>query len=220
MSTEDMRVKSRLSNRLARLARAVLEPEHRVDPATVTIKKNNGSFEIPDCKNCRDRCCVHPRRDEGILLSLRDIATFVDSGLGDFIVGRYTFKKKNGTVQPEIDQMPRLKKRKGNCIFYDEDSGLCTEYGLRPTICRRFPYEVDYRNTKSGAVPIARFISEVSCPTISIRYKENSVQQMVADAIENENMSIEDEQLLPQHHKELRKMGFGPYLPAPKDCPT
>ena len=84
---------------------------------------------------------MHKKRDEGILLSLRDIATLTDSGLEEFIVGRYTFKKKKGKVLPEIDKMPRLKKNNGNCIFYEEESGLCTQYGLRPTICRRFPYE-------------------------------------------------------------------------------
>ena len=215
----DLRVRGRLSKKLNRLARAVLETRGLVDPAAVRVKKKRGSFEVPDCSNCMDRCCVHKKPGEGILLSLRDIANLVDSDLGDFIVGRYTFKKKKGQVLPEIDKMPRLKKKSGNCIFYEEKSGLCTQYGLRPTICRRFPYEVDHENTKSHEIPIVRFIPELPCPTISIRDYGESVRQLVEDATEDENISFEDDQLLPRHHEELRKMGFGPYLPNPEDCP-
>ncbi|MGB0910772.1 MAG: YkgJ family cysteine cluster protein [Nitrospirales bacterium] len=221
MNTMDTRVKGTLSKKLHRLGRAVLETDELVDPAMVKVKKNRGSFEIPDCRNCLDRCCVHKKVGEGILLSLRDIATLVDSGLGDYIVGRYTFKKKKGQVIPEVDKMPRLKSQKnGNCVFYDEEPGLCTQYGLRPTICRRFPYEVDYEMRKSGEVPIARFISGLPCPKISTRDYGETVQQLVVDAVEDENISLEDDQLLPKHHEALRKMGFGPYLPSPEDCPS
>ncbi|GJL63676.1 MAG: hypothetical protein NPIRA04_23300 [Nitrospirales bacterium] len=219
MSITDSRKKGSLSKKLNRLAQAVLANEGLLNPASVKIKKNNGSFEIPDCGTCEDRCCVHKKRGEGILLSLRDIAALVDSGLGDFIIKQFTFKKKKGKVLPEIDQMPRLQSKDGNCIFYDEQSGLCTQYGLRPIICRRFPYEVAYNNTKSGEVPIVRFISGVPCPKNSISYYGESVRQMVNDAIEDENISFEDEELLPGYHEELRKMGFGPYLPNPEECP-
>ncbi len=220
MSIIDSRKKGSLSKKLNRLARVVLETEGVVDPATVKVKKNNGSFEIPDCNKCEDRCCVHKKPGEGILLSLRDIAALVDSGLGDFIEKQFTFKKKKGKVLPEIDQMPRLKSKNGNCIFYDEPSGLCTQYGLRPTICRRFPYEIAYNKTKSGEVPIVSFVSGVPCPKIPIRDYGESVRQMVNDAIEDEKISFEDEELLPQYHEELKKMGFGPYLPNPEDCPS
>ncbi len=216
----DSRVKGTLCKKLKRLARAVLEPEDFLDPATVTIKQNNGSFKVPDCGNCEDRCCVHEGRDEGILLSLWDIAMLVDSGLEDFIVGRYTFSKKNGQVLPEVDKLPRLKKRKGNCIFYEEKSGLCTQYGLRPTICRRFPYEIHHRSTKLAEVPMVRFISGLPCPKISIPDNAETVQQIMADTIEDENISLEDDLLLPTHHQALRTIGFGPYLPHPRDCPS
>ncbi len=219
MNIINIRKKCSLVRKLNRLTQAV-ETEGLVDPASVKIKKSHGSFEIPDCVKCEDRCCVHKKPGEGILLSLRDIAALVDSGLGDCIEKQYTFKKKKGNVLPEVDHMPRLKKQNGNCIFYDAQSGLCTQYDLRPTICRRFPYEVVYKNTKSGEVPIARFIAGLPCPKISSRDNEESVRQMVDDAIEDENISLEDDTLLPEHHQELRKMGFGPYLPNPEDCPS
>ncbi len=215
----DERVKGKLYKKLRNLAGAVLNTEDFVDPGTASVKKTRGAFKVPDCGSCEDRCCVHKKPEEGILLSLWDIATLVDSGLEDFIVGRYTFEKKHGHVLPEVDKLPRLKKRNGNCIFYEEQSGRCTQYGLRPTICRRFPYEVHYKSTKRREIPIVRFMSGLPCPTISISDDEDTVQQYVADTVHDENISLEDDLLLPIYHKQLRKMGFGPYLPGPKNCP-
>ena len=150
MSSKHIRVKRSFSKKLTRLARAVLKTESVVDLSTVKIKKHNGSFKIPDCANCQDRCCVHKKPGEGISFFLsvtsRPLST-ADLG-NSSSVDTHSMKKK-GKVLPEIDRMPRLKKHNGNCIFYDEQYGLCTQYDLRPTICRRFPYEIDYRKTKS-----------------------------------------------------------------------
>ena len=220
MNNGDKRVQGTLTKQLNRLARAVIEPDGLIDSAIVRLKKNKGPFVLPDCQNCDDRCCVHKEAQLGILLSLRDIANLVDGGLQGYIVGRYTFKKRKGKVLPEINKMPRLEKYKGNCIFYDEHTGLCNEYGLRPTICRRFPYEVDYKKTKSRELPLAQFIPEAPCPTISGSVYEEEVRQIALDAVDEENVSIEDELLLPYHHKILREIGFSPYLPSPEECPS
>ena len=220
MNNGDRRVQGNLTKKLNRLVRTVVEPEGLIDPATVRLKRIKGPFEMPDCKNCDDRCCVHKEATLGILLSLRDIANLIDGGLQGYIVGQYTFKKRKGKVLPEINKMPRLEKYKGNCIFYDERSGLCTEYGLRPTICRRFPYEVDYKKTKARELPFAQFIPEAPCPKISGRTYEEDVRQIVIDAVHEENVSLEDEMLLPYHHKKLREIGFSPYLPSPENCPS
>ena len=215
-----MRVEGSLTKKLNRLARAVLEPDKLINPALVRLKNHNGPFQMPDCGSCDDRCCVHKEAHLGILLSLRDIANLVDGGLQSYIVGRYTFKRKKGKVIPEINKMPRLEKYKGNCIFYDEQSGLCNEYGLRPTICRRFPYEIAYNKTQSRELPFARFIPEAPCPKNSGRVYEKDVRQISIDAVHEENVSFEDEMILPYHHQELREIGFSPYLPSPEECPA
>jgi Fe-S-cluster containining protein len=214
----DTRVHGSLTEQLGGLARKQVDPADLLDPDEVPLRNENGPWVMPDCENCSDRCCVHKDVGSGILLSLQDVAALVDSGLEDKIVGRFTFKRsKKGKILPEIDKMPRLAKRLGNCIFYDADTGLCGGYGTRPTICRRFPFEVDYRK-KSGK-PFTRFIQWSHCAKTQGREHEPSIRQMARDAVVDENVSYEDAVLLPDHHEELRAMGFDRYLPPPDECP-
>jgi Fe-S-cluster containining protein len=195
-----------------------MDPKDYLDPKDVPLAREKEPFVVPDCANCTSRCCVHREVGSGILLSLRDVATLVDSGLEDLIVGTFTFRKRQGRILPELDKMPRLAKRQGNCVFYDPVSGLCTQYGDRPTICRRFPYEVDYR--KRTERPFARFIPWAPCRTKKGgRQFEPAVRQMVEDAVEDENVSFEDVVLLPEYIEELREIGFSRFLPPPEECP-
>ncbi len=206
--TVDTRVRGRLTKRLVRFAKQVVEePELERD---IELDHENGPFVVPDCPRCTSKCCVHKEVGSGILLSLQDIANLVDSGLGDLIVGTFTFKRRaDGEV--EIDEMPRLAKRQGNCIFYDEVAGLCNGYGTRPAICRRFPYEVHYR--RGSGKPFARFIPWAPCPKVQKKSFEGAVRQMAADAVDDENFSFEDNMLLPDHIEDLRRIGFARFLP-------
>ncbi len=214
----DTRVKGTLTEGLHQLARENVDPADLLDPDEVKLRSENGPWVMPDCENCTDRCCVHKDVGSGILLSLQDVAALVDSGLGDKIVGRFTFKRsRKGKLLAEIDQMPRLAKRQGNCVFYDAESGLCGGYGTRPTICRRFPFEVDYR--KKSKKPFARFIPWTACTKKQGRENEPAIRQMARDAVVDENVSLEDAMLLPDHHEELRRIGFERFLPPPEECP-
>ncbi len=215
----DTRVTGKMTKKLIKLAKQHVDPEDLVVLEDVAMPSDNGSWEVPDCVNCADRCCVHNERGSGILLSLRDVANLVDSGMGDLIIGTFTFRKKKGRYTEEIDQMPRLAKKAGDCIFYDPGSGRCTGYGTRPTICRRFPYEVEYK--KKTDEPFARFIPWTPCPKVMTGgpEAEGEIRQMVADAVADENISFEDAMLLPDALDELREAGFGRFLPPPKKCP-
>lgn len=214
----DTRVHGPMTRSLARLARKKVDPDDLLDPDEVPLRHEKGPWVTPDCENCADRCCVHKDPGSGILLSLQDVAALVDSGLEDKIVGRFTFKRSSrGKPLPEIDAMPRLAKRRGNCVFYDEDSGRCTGYGTRPTICRRFPFEVDYG--KNGRKPFARFIAWSHCAKKEGPEHETSIRQMARDAVVDENVSYEDAVLLPEHHEKLRAMGFDRFLPPREECP-
>lgn len=217
MDAPDQRVDGPLTRKLTKLARRAVDPEDILDPDVVPLRNANGVYEMPDCANCQDRCCVHKEVGSGILLSLIDVANLVDSGFGDLIVGRFTFKKKNGKITDEIDEMPRLAKRQGNCIFYDEDQGLCTGYEHRPTICRRFPYEVHYK--KKSRAPFARYIPDVPCAKVTGDHHLPAIMKMVREAVIDENVSFEDAVLLPDHHEQLRTMGFDRFLPPPEECP-
>src|SRR5688572_4725476 len=209
----DTRVAGKLTKRLDRLAKKVIEPEDLLDASKIPLEREAGPFVVPNCAKCTLKCCIHKEVGSGILLSLRDVAQLIDSGFGDLIIGTFTFKRdKDGTLQ--LDQMPRLAKKQGHCVFYDQETELCGGYGVRPTICRRFPYEVHYR-VGSGK-PFARFIPWAPCPTDRSPKYEKSVRQMAADSVEDENLSFVDTLLLPDHVEELRRLGFEKVLPPPE----
>jgi len=216
MGERDQRVRGSLTRRLIGLAEDIMEPEDVLDPDTVPIE-NPGGWEMPDCANCVDRCCIHKGRKQGILLSLQDVAHLVDSGLEDLIVGTFTFKHRNGEYLPEVKEMPRLAKRQGYCVFYDPDAGMCNGYAFRPTICRRYPYEVEYR--RGSGRPFARYIPDAPCAKTRGKKYEPAIREMVREAVIDENISLEDSVLLPEHHEELRAMGFDRWLPPPEECP-
>jgi Fe-S-cluster containining protein len=213
----DSRVHGKLTKRLERLAAKAIDEEDLVE-MDIPLERENGTFTAPDCATCEDSCCVHQEVGSGILLSLRDVANLIDSGLEDLIVGTFTFEKsRKGKIKKAIDLMPRLAKKQGNCIFYDPETKLCTGYGYRPTICRRFPYEVHHR--KRSGEPFARFIPWAPCPRLHGEEHEQTVLQMVRDSVHDENISYEDVVLLADHHEELRKMGFAKVLPPRSECP-
>jgi Fe-S-cluster containining protein len=206
-----------LTKKLAELAAEALEPEDMLTRDQVDMEGDGKTFVMPDCANCEDSCCVHEEPDSGILLSLKDVANLIDSGLEDLIVGTYTFKKKRGRITDEIDQLPRLAKKQGNCIFYDPATRLCTGYGYRPVICRRFPYEVhEYKDRERQVI---RFIPWAPCPKLEGPQYEHHIRQMAEDSIEDDNISFEDAVLLGDYVEELRELGFDQVLPPPEECP-
>jgi Fe-S-cluster containining protein len=214
----DTRVSGKLTARLAKIARKHVPASDLLDVNAVPLR-TRVLTRVPDCARCNDRCCVHREPGSGILLSLQDVAHLVDSGLGHLIVGKFTFRRdRRGRFVGDIDEMPRLKKKKsGLCHYYDEKSGKCMGYGVRPTICRRFPYEIAYK--RGTMKPFAQFIPWASCPTVKVPVSHPSALQMARDAAADENVTYEDTVLLPERVEELRRAGFGPYLPPPEECP-
>jgi len=206
----DLRVDGKMTKRLDRFVKKLIEPEEFIDASAVPLEREKNPYVVPVCSKCTQKCCIHKEVGSGIMLSLRDIAQLIDSGLGDLIVGTFTFKRdKDGKL--EMDEMPRLAKKQGYCVFYDRETELCGGYAHRPTICRRFPYEIHYR-VGSGK-PFARFIPWAPCPTARGPKFEDSVRQMVADSVEDENLSYVDAMLLPDHVEDLRRLGFEKVLP-------
>jgi hypothetical protein len=47
-----------------------------------------------------------------------------------------------------------------------------------------------------------------------------AIRQMVHEAVIDENVSLEDAVIVPDHHEELRALGFGRWLPPEWECPT
>lgn len=217
MGSRDRRIEGRLTRRLRKLAREVVDQDDMLDPDEIRMEDGKRRYDMPDCANCADRCCIHKGAKQGILLSLQDVANLVDSGFEDLIVGTFTFKKKKGRILEEIDEMPRLAKKQGYCIFYDPDRGTCTGYAYRPTICRRYPFEVEYK--KGSGKPFARYIPDAPCAKTRGRRYDPAIREMVREAVVDENISLEDALVLPDFHDELRRIGFGKWLPPEKECP-
>jgi Fe-S-cluster containining protein len=215
----DERKNGALVRALQSLSDAHVDPEDLLDPDRIKIRNRDRALIMPDCEKCTERCCVHKDPGSGILLSLQDVAHLADSGLAHLIVGKFSFKRnRHGKILDEVDKMPRLKKQEdGNCYFYDEKAGRCTGYGVRPTICRRFPYEVHYR--KRSGKPFARFIGWSQCPTQEGPEFLPHIEQMARDAAVDENVSYLDAVLLGDYVEELREAGFGEWLPDPSECP-
>jgi Fe-S-cluster containining protein len=217
MGGRDGRVEGRLTRALRQLAREAMDPEDYLDPDAIELRKDRHRWDMPDCANCADRCCVHKGARMGILLSLQDIAHLADSGLEDLIVGTFTFRRREGRILPDIRDMPRLAKKQGYCVFYDQEKGTCTGYEYRPTICRRYPFEVDY--TRTGK-PFARYIPDSPCVRVKGRKYEPAIREMVREAVVDENVSLEDARIVPECHEELRELGFGKWLPPEWECPS
>ena len=108
-------------------------------------------------------------------LTLRQIALRAGIKVGNLT---YYYSTKEALLQDllvkilreylaEIDKMPRLAKKHGNCVFYDDGEGLCTAYGTRPTICRRFPFEVEYK--KKSQKPFAITFARLPPKRLSLR---------------------------------------------------
>jgi Fe-S-cluster containining protein len=217
MDERDGRVEGRLTRRLRKLARDVMDPDDMLEPDNVEIRDGQHRYDMPDCAHCEERCCVHKEPGMGILLSLQDVAHLADSGFEDLIVGTFTFKKKKGKILDEIDKMPRLAKKQGYCIFYDPDAGTCTGYRYRPTICRRYPFEVEYK--KGSGKPFAHYIPDAPCPRVRGEQYDGAIREMCREAVHDENISLEDAEILPEHHEALREIGFGRWLPPEWECP-
>ena len=219
MADLDTRVQGELTTRLDALSEQFVDRDDFLDPDKVKVRNKGDKWIMPDCPNCTERCCVHDDPESGILLSLRDVANLVDSGLEHLIVGKYTFKRnKRGKVLDDFDEMPKLAKQPdGNCHFYDPATGRCEGYGVRPTICRRYPYEVEYR--KKNGKPFVKFIGWAKCPTMEGPQFADSIKQMARDAVNDENVSYEDIILLGEHVEALRQAGFDRFLPPPEECP-
>ncbi len=217
MASVDRRAKGTLHQALEELLRRAARPEELVDPARVEMADAPGPYLVPDCENCPQKCCAFKSPDFYVMLGLRDIASLVDGGLGDLIVGRFVLAPTPGLPGSwQIEDMPRLAKKRGSCVFYDPVTGLCGEHEVRPNLCRRYPYELDFREGRWER-PFTRMIPGAPCPERrDLPDGEALALQLAADALVDENMAREDLFLLPDHLDELRAIGFARFLPEPQ----
>lgn len=59
--------------------------------------------------------------------------------------------------QPSLLILKWKPKKGRTCVFYNEESGLCTIYNSRPTLCRTYPFKLQNKklvDVKSRACPL------------------------------------------------------------------
>ena len=72
MGAHDQRVEGRLTRRLRKLAREIMDPDDILDPDKIEIKRGQHRYDMPDCGSCEERCCVH--KEPGMGMKFIDIA--------------------------------------------------------------------------------------------------------------------------------------------------
>ncbi len=163
-------------------------------------------FPIPDCKNCRGRCCA-----KQLDLRLFDIARFMDNGLDEFIEGTFelfaeyylsVLHGKSGVKQP----FPHIDPAVGSiyCRFLDEEY-KCSIYEARMSSCRAFPLGVV--RDRDGDVSLQWFGDQCI-----ITSDESIFWRLVNNAVLNWNEGVKNQLLLMNAQDQLRDMGFGKYL--------
>lgn len=96
-------------------------------------------FEYPGgarfrCLKCGICCCDAPARERRILLTTLE-AEAISERLGT------SPTEFTNHIEPVSVFSLSMKKAEGRCIFLREN--LCTIYGLRPLICRFYPFRLD-----------------------------------------------------------------------------
>jgi Fe-S-cluster containining protein len=102
-------------------------------PIKVEFEHRYDSRIAPDCKSCKESCCVAPHVTT---LRLSDVRRLHDAGFGWAIA----------TLMPHPSakkhtNYPSLKQMDGRCVFLD-DEDRCSIYPIRPWVCRAFPFQV------------------------------------------------------------------------------
>lgn len=115
--------------------------------ANVTLPKG----ALPNCKACRDICCVGRRNQ--VTLRLVDIATLLDIGRADLISTEWPSRDASHEAQTSAQRrfyrsqthalFPTLKQDKSERCLALSEHNRCTLHPHWPLSCARFPYSLD-----------------------------------------------------------------------------
>jgi len=136
------------------------------------------------CKSCTARCC----RGLAVVLTIPEAKRMVaETGLSpeDFLEFSENIDSKQTPHYPLLVQSGGrvheyfiiLKRRqKKECIFLEDDL-RCSVYNQRPHVCRLYPFELDGKDAKKGALCPAKFVKEEGTEKIA--------QQLGRDLLEH-----------------------------------
>jgi Fe-S-cluster containining protein len=165
------------------------------------------TFPVPDCGNCEGKCCP-PR----VVISLFDIARFIDNGLNEFVAGKFEgfvelFLSEDGkNVKLHHPHMSPTDPDAKVCVFLDKD-GKCSIYENRPFVCRSYPVAVRIDEDRSK---LALWLG--GCQNYKISSDEAAFRRLLDSAIQDYNEKLSANALLMNRRNHLRELGFGNYM--------
>jgi len=182
-----------------------------LDPARVSVRAHR--WQVNDCGCCTEVCCVG--KNATVLLRLRDIATLMDLGRTDLIVGvKPEFSPHELAARPALlrqvssqawARFPVLaQNRMGACLALTTE-GKCSLYPHWPLSCARFPYALDVDHRDAFFSPRCRSFWIYSDA-------DSRVAGMVASAVHSYNERIKDLILLEYAPNRLYELGLCEHL--------
>lgn len=104
------------------------------------------SFNPDKCSECGGKCCYG---ESGYIFAsvaeLQAMASFLKIDFEDFCL---KYVRKVGTRYSLIEKSCIDKSMGVACIFFDEDTKICSIYSVRPKQCRTFPFWNYYKDKK------------------------------------------------------------------------
>jgi Fe-S-cluster containining protein len=166
------------------------------------------TFPVPNCDKCEKKCCP-PR----VVISLFDLARFMDKGLDDFAAGTFEgFVKlflsddSGEDVKLSHTYMRPVDTDAEDCVFLDEER-KCSIYENRPIICRSYPVAIRVAEDKSKVA-----IWMGGCQNYEISSDETAFRNLLNCAVQDYNEKLKANALLMNRRNQLRELGFGKYM--------
>ena len=135
------------------------------------------------CKSCTARCC----RGLAVVLTIPEAKCMVkETGLepADFLEFSSNINSKETPHYPLLARQGARaeeyfiilkRRRKVECIFLEEDL-RCSVYAERPAVCRLYPYELDGKNVKKGALCPLKFVREEGTEKIAEQLRKDLIE--------------------------------------------
>ena len=148
-----------------------------------TMNRQANARIINTCKNCSAKCC----RGLAVVLTLPEAIRMVEvTGLEPIDILQFSVNIDSKTTPHypllvnagkgrahEVHEYFIIIRREGkDCIFLNDDY-TCSVYNDRPLVCRLYPYELDGRTLKKGALCPVNFVREENMEGDAARLKKD-----------------------------------------------
>ena len=138
---------------------------------------------VNSCRSCTAKCC----RGLAVVLTIPEAKRMVAETIlkpEDFLEFSTNIDGKQTPHYPLLVQRAGkveeffiiLKRRqKKDCIFLEDDL-RCSVYNERPAVCRLYPFELDGKDVKKGALCPVKFVREKGTDEIAAQLKKDLLE--------------------------------------------